>query len=474
MLENLSTVVGQKANDKNLEFLIAAQPDIPPNLVGDPLRLGQILINLVNNAVKFTERGEVMVSAAVEETAAGPRQAEVLGPRHRHRHDAGADGAAVPGVQPGRHLHDAQVRRHRPRPLDQQAAGGDDGRQHLGGERRRAWAAPSISRPGSASGRPRLERKRFIPDLAGIRALVVDDNAQAREILSDAVRGFALRAEAVASGEEAIRELAAADSQDPYSLVLMDWHMPGMDGLEASRIIKRGGRLKNVPRIVMVTAFGREDVRAEAEEIGIDGYLLKPVNASLLYDTLMDLFGSGRASGNCRGRRAAKRKRRVRRERNADSAGGRQRDEPAGGDRTAGKRRSRGDGRQPRRRSGEDAQGGPATAGIRHRADGPADARRWTATRRRGCCGRIPRFKDLPIIAMTAHALVEERQRCLEAGMNDHVTKPIEPDALFAALKRWAKPRPEDAATLPPRPLRCRQPARSRCPRSRASTSTAA
>ena len=71
----------------------------------------------------------------------------------------------------------------------------------------------------------------------------------------------------------------------------MDWHMPGMDGLEASRIIMRGELLKHVPKIVMVTAFGREEVRAQAEEMGIEGYLLKPVSPSVLYDTLMDLFG---------------------------------------------------------------------------------------------------------------------------------------------------------------------------------------
>ena len=117
------------------------------------------------------------------------------------------------------------------------------------------------------------KRKRFIPDLAGIRALVVDDNAQAREILTEALRVFALQADSVSSGEDAVREIAAADSQDPYRLVLMDWHMPGMDGLEASRIIKRNDRLQHIPKIVMVTAFGREDIRTQAEEIGIDSYL---------------------------------------------------------------------------------------------------------------------------------------------------------------------------------------------------------
>ena len=109
---------------------------------------------------------------------------------------------------------------------------------------------------------------------------------QAREILSDALRGFALRADAVSSGQEALQELSAADSQDPYQLVLMDWHMPGMDGLQASAVIRRDAGLEHKPRIVMVTAFGREELRTQAEQIGVDAYLSKPVSPSMLYDTL--------------------------------------------------------------------------------------------------------------------------------------------------------------------------------------------
>ena len=111
---------------------------------------------------------------------------------------------------------------------------------------------------------------------------MVDDNAQAREILCVALRGFALKADSVSSGEDAIRELVAADARDPYQLVLMDWHMPGMDGIETSRVIKRGGRLSHIPKITMVTAFGREDVRAQAEQIAIENNLTKPVNPTLL------------------------------------------------------------------------------------------------------------------------------------------------------------------------------------------------
>jgi CheY-like chemotaxis protein/HPt (histidine-containing phosphotransfer) domain-containing protein len=438
VLDNLSTLAAQKANDKNLEFLIAAQQDIPPNLVGDPLRLGQILINLVNNALKFTERGEVVVSAAIEEMASS---------RVKLKFSVRDTGIGMTPEQTTR-LFQAftQADTSTTRKFGGTGLGLSISKrlvEMMGGS---IWVESS---PGAGStfhftawfgiGSAALERKRFIPDLAGIRALVVDDNPQAREILSDTLRGFALRAEPVSSGEDAIRELAAADSSDPFGVVLMDWHMPGMDGLEASRIIKRGSRLKNIPRIVMVTAFGREEVRTEAEQIGVDGYLLKPVSASVLYDSLMDLFGTAEADSN--GVRAARDE-----ESTYDASGvrillvednemnqqiARELLESAGAQVTIAK------------------HGGEAVSILRQGPESLAfdivlmdlqmpEMDGYTAT---GLLRADPRFKDLPIIAMTAHALVEERQRCLEAGMNDHVTKPIDPDAVFSALNRWAKPR---------------------------------
>ena len=123
VLDNLSTIVSQKAQDKNLEFLIAAQHDIPPNLIGDPLRLGQILINLVNNAVKFTERGEVLVTVALEEQSAERVKVEVLRSRQWYRDDARTEFQAVPGIRAGGHFDDAKVWRHRAWTLDLQTAG---------------------------------------------------------------------------------------------------------------------------------------------------------------------------------------------------------------------------------------------------------------------------------------------------------------------------------------------------------------
>ncbi len=442
VLENLSSIVCQKAQEKNLEFLIAAPPDIPTNLVGDPLRLGQILVNLVNNAIKFTERGEVLVSVAVEEQ---------LENRVKLKFSVRDTGI---GMTPEQSAHLFQAFSQADTSITRRYGGTGLGLsickrlvEMMGGT---IWAE---SHPGLGSAfyftarfgiGSEEARKRLIPELAGIRALVVDDNAQACEILTDALRGFALRAESVSSGEDAVREIAAADSQDPFRLVLMDWHMPGMDGLQASRIIKRNDRLQHIPKVVMVTAFGREDIRKQAEEIGIDGYLLKPVNASLLYDTLMDLFGVARAEDHIA--RAKKDGTRVH-----DATGIRillvednevnqqiatELLESAGALVTVAN------------------HGGKAVELLTAGDQAPAfdvvlmdvqmpEMDGFTATR---LLRSNPRFQKLPIIAMTAHALVEERQRCLDAGMNDHISKPINPDALFSTLLRWAKPKPRTGA----------------------------
>jgi signal transduction histidine kinase/CheY-like chemotaxis protein len=439
VLDNLSTIVSQKAQDKNLEFLIAAPHDVPPSLIGDPLRLGQILINLVNNAVKFTDRGEVLVTVALEEQ---------LAERVKLRFSVRDSGIGMTPEQSSRLFQAfAQADTSTTRKYGGTGLGLSISKRLVEMMEGAIWAE---SEPGVGStfhfttwfGVGSEDRhKRLIADLAGIRALVVDDNAQAREILTEALRVFALRADSVSSGEDAVREIAAADSADPYRLVLMDWHMPGLDGLQTSRIIKRGERLQHIPKIVMVTAFGREEIRTQAEEIGVESYLLKPVNQSLLYDTLVDLFGVAGADDH----RSRARKQDVIAH---DATGIRvllvednemnqqvatELLESAGAIVTVAN------------------HGGEAVKILTAGDHAPEfdvvfmdlqmpEMDGFTATR---LLRSDPRLRKFPIIAMTAHALVEERQRCLDAGMNDHVSKPIDPDNLFATLLRWAKPRPK-------------------------------
>jgi signal transduction histidine kinase/CheY-like chemotaxis protein len=437
VLDNLSSIISQKAQDKELEFLIAAQRDIPAHLVGDPLRLGQILINLVNNAVKFTERGEVLVTVALEEQ---------LADRVKVKFSVRDSGIGMTPEQSGRLFQAfAQADTSTTRKFGGTGLGLSISKRLVEMMEGSIWAE---SEPGVGStfhftawfgiGLDE-KRKHIIPDLAGVRALVVDDNAQAREILTDALRVFALRVESVSSGEDAVREIASADSHDPYRLVLMDWRMPGMDGLEASRIIKRDDRLRHIPKIVLVTAFGREDTRTQAEEIGIDSYLLKPINSSLLYDTLVDLFGVAGVDDHGSP---------VKKEQTAmyDATGIRvllvednemnqqiatELLESAGAIVTVAN-----NGREAVKVLTEGGPAPPLDVVFMDLQMPEMDG--ITAAQ---LLRRDPRLQQLPIIAMTAHALAEERQRCLDAGMNDHVSKPIDPDVLFSTMMRWAKPR---------------------------------
>jgi two-component system, sensor histidine kinase and response regulator len=437
VLENLSSVIGHKVHDKSLEFLIAAPHELPPNLVGDPLRLGQILINLVNNAVKFTDRGEVVVSVTVEEQ---------LSDRIKLKFSVRDSGIGMTPEQTGRLFQAfSQADTSTTRKYGGTGLGLSISKrlvEMIGGE---IWVESNYGAGstflftawfGIGSAVP--EQKRFIRSLAGIRALVVDDNALACEILADALKVFGLRVESVSSGERALLELAAADSRDPYQVVLMDWHMPGMDGLEASRLILSAEHLKHVPKIVMVTAFGGEEIRAQADEIGVNGYLLKPVSPSLLYDTLMDLFGTTEQDSSRS--RPAKRDDVL----SFDASGIRillVEDNDVNQQVATGLLESVGARVTIANHGGEavkilTAGEHPPPFDIVFMDLQMPEMDGFTATR---LIRAEPQLLSLPIIAMTAHALVEERQRCIDAGMNDHVSKPIEPEILFATLLRWAK-----------------------------------
>jgi PAS domain S-box-containing protein len=439
VLEDLSVVVSQKAHDKNLEFLIASPNDLPPSLVGDPLRVGQILINLVNNAVKFTERGEVVVKVAVEERI--PERVKVK----VSVRDSGI------GMTPAQAERLFQAFSQADTSTSRKYGGTGLGLsiskrlvEMMGGE---IWVESTYGVGstffftawfGIGAGGP--EQKRLVPDLSGIRALVVDDNPLACEILTECLTAFALKVDLAFSGEQAIRELSSADTHDPYQVVLVDWQMPGgMDGLEVSRLIRHGGTFNHIPKVVMVTGFGREDIRTRAEGMGVEGFLLKPVSRSLLYDTIIDLFGSSESKGD--------RSRSTNDAAHSQAANGIRvllvEDNEVNQQVATELLESSG-------ASVRIANHGGEAVSILTEGEGPPpfdvvfmdlqmpEMDGYTATK---LIRTQPRLDGLPIIAMTAHALVEERQNCLDAGMSDHVTKPIDPDALLATLLRWAKPR---------------------------------
>jgi PAS domain S-box-containing protein len=437
VLANVSSIISEKAHHKNLEFLIAVEQDLPPNLIGDSLRLGQILINLVNNALRFTERGEILVSVAMVEKSLDKANIKFT---------VRDSGIGMTAEQSARLFQAfSQADSSTTRKYGGTGLGLSISRRLVEMMDGNIWVE---SKYGAGStfhfnawfgiGSGEIKRRLLIPDIAGIRVLVVDDNSQACEILSDSLKAFGLRAESALSGEDAILRIVTADSNDPYQLVMMDWRMPEMDGLETSRIIKRDSRIKHLPKIIMVTAFGREDIRTQAEEMEIDGYILKPVTPSTLYDMLMELFGDlGLETSLSRMDKVAPQlhdvtglrillvedneiNRQVATEL-LESAGALV--QIANHGREAVNILMSGEKLPPFDAVLMDLQM-PEMDGI--------TATKLLRTR--------SYLRELPIIAMTAHAMVAERQRCLEAGMNDHVSKPIEPDVLFATLIRWAKP----------------------------------
>ena len=289
VLGSVTTLTGQKAHEKGLEFLADVASTIPQYLRGDQLRLGQVLTNLVNNAVKFTEHGEIRLRIEL---------VEQTGDKVKLKFTVSDTGIGMTPeqsaklFQPFTQADMSTTRKHGGTGL-----GLTISRrlvELMGGQ---IWIESEAGVGSTFAFVVWLElsdvtgQRKILPEqLPRLRVLVVDDNSAAREILGEALKGVTTQVDMVASGAEAVAAVKQQDALLPYDVVFMDWRMPGMDGLQATRHIKQDAQLHKQPAIVMVTAFGREEVRDEAEQLGIDGFLVKPVTNSMLVDTLVTLF----------------------------------------------------------------------------------------------------------------------------------------------------------------------------------------
>ena len=450
VIASVTSITAQKAQDKGLEFLAEIADSVPQNLVGDPLRLGQVIANLINNAIKFTEKGDVYLKAEL---------LEQVGERARLRFSVKDTGIGMTPEQAARLFQpfsqaDASTtRKHGGTGLGLticrrlvELMGGEIWLESEQGAGSTFLFTVSV---GVASG---PARSRVVPEqLRAVSALVVDDNAAARDILVHALEGFCARVDAVSSGEEAIAAVKQHDSDRPYDVIFMDWRMPGMDGIQAARLIKEDPQLKRRPAVVLVTAFGREEVHEQAERIQMDGFLLKPVTTSMLVDTLVNLFAG---AGQDRTALAPAVDRHA--------------------DRLRGLRILLAEDNEINQQIAvELLEGVGATVevandgveAVRKLLDQPMPPKYdvvlmdlqmpemdgYQATNK---IRSDPRFASLPIIAMTAHATIEERQKCLAAGMNGHVSKPIDPSSLFETLERFVVPTAKGSAVPPSEPAR--------------------
>jgi PAS domain S-box-containing protein len=439
VLENFASMVGLKAEDKGLELLYNTSSNLPTALVGDPLRLGQVLINLGNNAAKFTERGEIVVG--VERIGGDDSRVEL----HFWVRDTGI---GMSEEQCGRMFQSfSQADSSTTRKYGGTGLGLSISKrlvELMGG---RIWVE-SVSGQGSTFHfslsldvqRNAQPRRMFTADeLLGTRVLVVDDNASAREILSSMARSYGVEVDVADSGGVALRMLVDAEQRSlPYDLVLMDWRMPGMDGVETVRRMHEAN-LARTPSVIMVTAFGREEVREQAERQGVNlpVVLTKPVTPSTLLEALGTVLGKvpqagtraseryGQSANDMAGLRGARLLLVEDNELNRELAS-----ELLQG---VGIELSQVvDGQQALDLLEQDAE----FDGVLMDCQMPVmDG--YTATRR---IRQQPRFADMPVIAMTANAMAGDRERALASGMNDHISKPLNVADMFATLARWIRP----------------------------------
>ncbi len=457
LFDNLASVSSILAEEKGLELVYAVEPDVPEHANGDALRIGQVLLNLVNNAIKFTSRGEVTVAMhrGHERVLNGRREIELIV-------SVKDTGIGMSSEQMTRLFKSfSQADTSTTRQFGGTGLGLAISRQLvqlMGGD------IAVTSSPGKGAefkfnvwlgeAQAPVSRKLETVSLKGLRALVVDDNEAVLMLLGRILGSFGMLVQYAESGTTALTALDTAriDNQLP-DLILLDWRMPEMDGVEVARRIRAVPTLKadQLPIILMVTAMGRERVIDAAKNVSIDGVLAKPLHASSLFEEIarVKLLRDGVQLGTAihplfksqinKPEHVMKPLHGVRvlvAEDNEmlrdfevellSSLGARVNTVTNGKEAVAvalsvplqidivlmDVQMPELDGRQ-------------ATQEIR---------KRWSHT-------------ELPIVAMTAHAMDDERELCLAAGMNDHVSKPIDKQKLINAITRWVEPRVKNQTT---------------------------
>ena len=436
VLENLANLIGDKIASKGLELIFDIDRRLPKHFIGDPLRLGQILINYANNAVKFTEKGEIVIMIrlvkmsgsdveiylGVKDTGIGlsPEQRDLLYQSFQQADTSTTRkfGGTGLGLVITKRITELM--------------GGQVGVESRSGEGSTFWSTVKLGK-SAITARPLV----LSQDLQGQRVLVVDDNETARVVLQALLEQMKFDVNTAADGNEALQMVMQANRDGrPYHLAMLDWQMPGMDGLELAKRVRQL-ELHRHPYCFIVTAYGCEDIFRSVPGGVISDVLVKPVSASVLFDSIARVIGAEQSSEqqtvarplqasavghqNLRGARVLLAEDN---EVNQEVAVailreiGLEVDVATNGQIAL----------EMARKSKYDAILMDMQMPVMDGLQATREIRGQT------------QYRDVPILAMTANVTQADRDECLRAGMNDHIAKPIDPATLWKTLARWIAP----------------------------------
>jgi polar amino acid transport system substrate-binding protein len=442
VLEELSNVISIKAYEKGLEIIFNVENNIPDNLLGDPLRLGQILMNLCDNAIKFTDHGEIIVHVrhhhnedniiclefSVTDTGIGMTQDHINSLFQSFSQGDSTFSRRYGGTGLGLAISKRLV----------ELKGGNIDVESVPGKGSRFTFTACFE------SFDRYDNENKLPDndqFKSKRVLVVDDNRTTRKILTKMLGNLFDHVSTAPSGKEAIEIIKLLDQDKAFDLILIDWIMPEMDGIETTLYIKKRLDLKHVPTVLMVSAYNYNEIKEKAYEAGVDCLLQKPVNQSVLLDTIVEHLGNVTTKNSDK-------------DNPMDLTLSDQVDidlsDIAGANVLLVEDNDMN--QLIAQQLLEDKQMNTSIANNGKQAiemlensdfdlvlmdiqmpvmDG------YEATR---MIRQNERLKHLPVIAMTAHVFAGEKEKCLNTGMDDHIGKPIHPEILYKTIKKYIKP----------------------------------
>ncbi|MDZ7868648.1 MAG: response regulator [Rheinheimera sp.] len=437
LLNQVATVTAHRASEKGLEYWFSAPPDVPRQLYGDPLRLRQVLINLVSNAVKFTAKGDICLSVQRTEQ----QEDRVLLQFSVRDSGIGMTPAQIEQLFQPFSQSDGSITRH----YGGTGLGLSIARalvELMGG---RIWLQSEPQQGSTFYFACWFEcvaeptgRSAVLPaGLSNLRILVVDDHEVARTVLQQALAALPVRADTVDSAAAALAALQQADAAgQPYQMLITDWRMPQLDGIGLIRQVKALRWQTSMPKTVLMTAYSCDELRVEAKTDGADGFLSKPVNQSALFDVILSLWSTSHDQA------ISSAVQRATREQIPDLTGIRvllTEDHEINTQIAVELLQHAG--------AMVDCAGNGRLATEKLKAVGPdfyqlvlmdlqmpeMDGHQATRLIR-----SWPVYARLPIVAMTAHALAQEQQQCLAEGMNAHIAKPIDPAIFYMVVAQQA------------------------------------